>query len=647
MVFHIGLRSTLFFLLTSIIASIVYGVPLQDQQDSQFSRRASTLAITGLKSSGTHQRLEIRQLQKNTPQWNLFLLALNRFQGMSQSDRSSYYQVSGIHGRPFVPWDGVQLQQSAGYCTHEIVLFPTWHRPYLALYEQILYGIVQQVANEMTQDKSTYVAAAKTFRIPYWDWAAPAQGGQVYPSFFKGIWTGTQSYLDLSLPNGTTRIVNPLYAFKFHPLSASDLPNNPFDIWKTTLRYPSSKTASATSRNDAVAAQILQSQPSYSQRFMNILQVYWKFEHFGNEGWIPNSPGTYDSLESIHDQIHGLVGNGGHMAIIDYSAFDPIFWLHHANVDRLFAIWQAIYPNNWMPAKNQIKYGTGVLKAGQNVDTNTPLAPFHKDTSGNFWTSSSARYTTTFGYTYPETDGATVSSAKAAVNKLYGPSSGKKITKKRAMQATGSSSSSSPSPATTNKALAAAVAAGVAPSAAKSATVATAPQELGPGYYREWITNLRVEKMALQSAFFIHIFLGDFNPDPSCWSFEPNLVGSHAVFTPFTNASTALDSGASSIVTGTIPLTRTLQAHADDGKIDLDDCTAVEKYLRKNLHWRVTRMDDTYVPSAEVQDLKVSVVSSVVKEAEALDEFPVWGDFTVHPGVTEGRDGGLCEGDDS
>ena len=124
-------------------------------------------------------------------------------------------------------------------------------------------------------------------------------------------------------------------------------------------------------------------------------------------------------------------------------------------------------------------------------------------------------------------------------------------------------------------------------------------------------------------------------------------MGSHAVFTPFTNASTALDSGASSIVTGTIPLTRTLQAHADDGKVDLEDCDAVERYLRENLHWRVTRMDDTYVPSGEVQDLKVSVVSSVVKEAEALDEFPTWGEFTVHPGITEGRAGGLCQGDDS
>jgi len=51
------------------------------------------------------------------------------------------------------------------------------------------------------------------------------------------------------------------------------------------------------------------------------------------------------------------------------------------------------------------------------------------------------------------------------------------------------------------------------------------------------------------------------------------------------------------------------------------------------------------VPSGEVQDLKVSVVSSVVKEAEAADEFPVWGDFVVHTGVTDGRSGGLCAGE--
>jgi hypothetical protein len=45
---------------------------------------------------------------------------------------------TGIHGRPFVPFDNVPAEpgnENNGYCTHVSILFPTWHRPYLALYE--------------------------------------------------------------------------------------------------------------------------------------------------------------------------------------------------------------------------------------------------------------------------------------------------------------------------------------------------------------------------------------------------------------------------------------------------------------------------------------------------------------------------------
>lgn len=45
--------------------------------------------------------------------------------------------VVGIHGRPYTPWndvDGAGTGES-GYCTHASILFPTWHRPYLALFE--------------------------------------------------------------------------------------------------------------------------------------------------------------------------------------------------------------------------------------------------------------------------------------------------------------------------------------------------------------------------------------------------------------------------------------------------------------------------------------------------------------------------------
>ena len=41
---------------------------------------------------------------------------------------------------------------------------------------------------------------------------------------------------------------------------------------------------------------------------------------------------NYGSLEDIHNTVHNLVGGGGHMAGIQVSAFDPIFWLRKCSV---------------------------------------------------------------------------------------------------------------------------------------------------------------------------------------------------------------------------------------------------------------------------------------------------------------------------
>jgi tyrosinase len=69
------------------------------------------------------------------------------------------------------------------------------------------------------------------------------------------------------------------------------------------------------------------------QRIYTLFTSYTDFANVSNEAWIQNAgPGSYDSFESVHDQIHGVVGgpNYGDMSIIDVSAFDPAFWLHHA-----------------------------------------------------------------------------------------------------------------------------------------------------------------------------------------------------------------------------------------------------------------------------------------------------------------------------
>ena len=48
-------------------------------------------------------------------------------------------------------------------------------------------------------------------------------------------------------------------------------------------------------------------------------------------------------LEWLHNNVHAWVG--GTMSIIDTFPADPLFWLHHANIDRIWSIWQKDNPN--------------------------------------------------------------------------------------------------------------------------------------------------------------------------------------------------------------------------------------------------------------------------------------------------------------
>ncbi|KAI4259586.1 MAG: hypothetical protein LQ352_000654 [Teloschistes flavicans] len=585
-------------------------------------RQSNTFAIRGAPviNGQIPQRLEIRQLRKNNAQWNLYLLGLNQMQQMDQSDVRSYYQLSAIHGRPFTPWDGVPLVQELGYCSHTSNLFATWHRPYVLAFEQVLYDNVQDVANSIQSDTTgEYKAAASTFRHPYWDWAAPTtDGSPIMPAPVSG-----SPFIVVNLPNGSQTINNPLYQYNFAPSDLSSFPDSPFNVWQQTLRYPSTKAAGAASQDSLVSQQITQSQGTYAQRFMNLLQAYPRFTNFSNSAWTPNSPG-YDSLESLHNQIHGLIGNGGHMGVIDYAGFDPLFWLHHANTDRLLAIWQALHPDSYVES-SQEPIGSAVLAAGTQTDVNTPLKPFHWDTNGNYWSSATVTNISELGYSYPEVQGKSQPEIKAAVNALYATSSGKTITRRDSVGGT-------------DNQLAPLIAAGLS----SEAPVETAPDPPATGNYTEWLSNIRVAKDALEQTFFVHIFLGDFNPDPKTWTFEPNLVGSHSVITPYVMKR---DPNQSTIVTGQIPLTRALRADEQKGLVNMGNETATKDYLTKNLHWRVTTMDDKDVPRDQVPDLKVSVVTANVQAAEADDEFPIWGEMKVQTDVTDGRPAGLGVGD--
>jgi tyrosinase len=54
-----------------------------------------------------------------------------------------------------------------------------------------------------------------------------------------------------------------------------------------------------------------------------------------------------DRLESYHDEVHVWVG--GDMQDIATAAFDPVFFAHHAMVDRIWYLWQVRHGDGGIP----------------------------------------------------------------------------------------------------------------------------------------------------------------------------------------------------------------------------------------------------------------------------------------------------------
>lgn len=111
-----------------------------------------------------------------------------------------------------------------------------------------------------------------------------------------------------------------------------------YNTWATTYRYPQDSRPNTTSQEALVNTAINSQLQTIRNQIRYIFGSVSEFGPFSNDIWIPASPGTYPSLEDIHDNIHVLVGGpspsdqsapAGNMSIVPYAAFDPVFWLHH------------------------------------------------------------------------------------------------------------------------------------------------------------------------------------------------------------------------------------------------------------------------------------------------------------------------------
>ena len=624
-----NMRLSTFLLGAAIAARSAFAHPLDlpfeldgDVFDELDKRQSGGVVTTGVPGA-THPRLEIRQLQSSNPnQWTLFLLAMQQFHAQAQTSATSYYQISGIHGVPRQNWNGIgqcsTCSGADGYCTHDSVLFPSWHRAYLALFEQQLVATAVSIANAWPTSGSSITraqmqTAASTLRLPYWDWAAiPANGGPDLPPSTTG------AQLTINAQTGQRTINNPLFRHDF--TDASGMVYSPFINWKKTLRYPSSTASTATSNNNNAINAFNNIRASLQDQVYQLFTTCNDYAHFSNDDAGTSTTQCSNSLEGIHNTIHTTSGggpsssvqSGGHMYYLATAAFDPLFWLHHCNTDRLFALWQTLHPAKY-GASQVAPHNTWTIAQGTTQNKNSPLTPFTKDSSGNFWTTAQVQnWATTFHYTYPEYSNSDGSKAAItdAVNRLYGPSASQTSAKfKRAENAT-----------LTNTTL----------------TNDTTPLVANNGSLYQYVANIQTPRYHLNGSYYVFLFLGQpASEDPSSWIYDSNLVGPMGVLAqdgmPMANVTVA----------GSVPLTRVLTDKCNAGTLaDLSEET-VGPYLKDQLSWRIAGTGGENVDPSTVPGFQVGVYGSTSTQPDSSTELPEYSDFVAVTEGTEGKTGGL------
>jgi len=632
----------------------------------------SHFVITGAKGGTTQgaaapNRLEINDLIKNREQFSLYIQALVRVHATPQSQSISHFSIGGIHGLPYVPWEGaggtrpVSGSQWGGYCTHGSVLFPTWHRPYVALYEQVLQQHALDIAKTY-QDQQHWTSVAQNLRAPYWDWAT----NSVPPPEVVSLTT-----VNITTPDGKmTSVENPLIKYTFNPIDPS-FPS-PYKSWKTTIRHPDNPNSpTATTDVQGLKDDLTSIQQDVTSSIYRLLSRVHTWPAFSNHT-SGDGGSASNSLEAIHDEIHGIIG--GQMGNPAVAGFDPIFFLHHCNVDRLLSLWSALNPGVWV-SSGPAEGGTWTISGNDTIDNKTNLTPFWNSQSG-FWASSGTMATSSLNYSYPEFNNLNLGNAEAAqraiasyVNQHYGggefsvlesitPTPGVNLLAQPPAQPPASdapavaaqgASSVTAALSSVKSAVAGVIhhaqegvhaAAGIIHYVQKhvhAALIAAHLESDSPTVIYDWSVRIHAKKYELGHGYIVLIFLGQVPNDPSQWRTSPSFVGAHVAFvnTEAEHCDNCREQ-AELVVEGFVHLNAAISKLSG---LSSFDPSVVAPYLRDNLHWRVQAADRSAVPLEKLTSLEVTAVSNTLThEAGAL--FPIAGPAKLHPHITHGRLGG-------
>jgi tyrosinase len=598
-------------------------------------------------------------------QWSLYIQAVAKLQEADPAKPLSWFAISAIHGYPpDEQWEKAGPKTSGyGYCVHGLPHFPTWHRPYLALYEQALQEAALDVAKKYKTNTENWVQAALKLRSPYWDWADPVTylpPRQVYDSV-------AYQKLRITTPEGPKDVTNPLLAYKFQRKINWNFQE------PTTVRHPNPSPAQSIKAFEDTVKN-LAAQGDLQFDCWKTLSWTTTWLEFSNQGVTQGQKAN--SLETLHGRIHVRTGGRGHMQDPIAAAFDPVFMLHHTNVDRQLSLWQALHPDVWISQRTEPQF------------VNRDLIPFWKNNNAfHRSTDDPVKNVIKFNATYPEFEGLDKLSAsqtkdriQAKVDALYDPKNRRRgIATSAASIAAASSAQpvalfaqaevpqaevrqapvakasattpgfAPPRTAQTTqpgqailaqaKQPAPAQAKQPAPAQAKQPAPAQAkqpapPQALTALQRLDWFIRVRVKKFQLQQSFSILIFLGPAPENVAQWRSSPKLVGDHSEFVNSDPQHCAnCRENADFISEGFIDLDNSLERLGYGQKTEEE----IEQFIHDEVRWRIQKADGTVVPAKDLEVLEIAVMTLDVTDGD-VDVRP------VHRNLTSEKAGGRVPG---
>ncbi|HST68615.1 MAG TPA: tyrosinase family protein [Solirubrobacterales bacterium] len=233
---------------------------------------------------GVFVRQEARSLGDDTLHW--YGRAVGVMKERPAEDVTSWWYQAAIHGSREEPAKALYSQ-----CKHGTWFFLPWHRAYLYYWERIVRSAVVEAGGP------------DDWSMPYWNYGIDEDHASIPEAFRR--------------PEEDDGTPNHLYV-------AERAPSTP---WEPGINDGAILDPLATSDAAALAAQQFVGPEEFGGGPRPPTRLF-----FGEAGQLEREP---------HNAIHGEVGGEeGWMRYPSRAAKDPIFWLHHANIDRIWAQWE-------------------------------------------------------------------------------------------------------------------------------------------------------------------------------------------------------------------------------------------------------------------------------------------------------------------